>query len=204
MVVFTVGNIMIHVAEARPPYVTFEMRAVEDREATIAEGRYVAKDVAFTIITPQGSKDRIERVASEWFAQLGQQSAEGRFPIEWKKAFEASFADWLAGNEPALNGTDVRNWPAVSPSQVTALRNARVYTVEDLAAANEETLGRIGMGGRALKERANQWLASAVDVGKTAERAAALEAEVADLRKANQALADQVAQLKKTSQPAKP
>ena len=31
--------------EERPPYVTFEMRAVEDRAATIKNGYYTTKDV---------------------------------------------------------------------------------------------------------------------------------------------------------------
>ena len=134
---------MVAIAEARPPYVTFELRAVEDREASIAAGHFVAKDVAYAIITPQGSKDRIERVAAEWFSQLEQQSREDRFPSEWLRAFKAAFKDWQEGHEPAVNGTDVRNWPAASPAQVKALLDVKVRTVEDLAAANEETIGRL-------------------------------------------------------------
>jgi len=186
---------MVAIAEARPPYVTFELRAVEDREATITEGRFVAKDVAYAIITPQGSKDRIERVAEEWFAQLEQQSREDRFPGEWLRAFKSAFKDWQEGHEPAVNGTDVRNWPAASPAQVKALLDVRVRTVEDLAAANEETINRLGMGGRALKARAVEWLASASSTGKQAETLAALKAENADLKSRNDSLEAQLRDL---------
>ena len=186
---------MVAIAEARPPYVTFELRAVEDREASIAAGHFVAKDVPYAVITPQGSKDRIERVAEEWFAQLEQQSREDRFPSEWLRAFKAAFKDWQEGHEPAVNGTDVRNWPAASPAQVKALLDVKVRTVEDLAAANEETISRLGMGGRALKARAVEWLNSAASTGKQAESLAALKAENADLKSRNETLEAQVREL---------
>lgn len=186
---------MVAIAEARPPYVIFELRAVEDREASIAAGHFVAKDVPYAIITPQGSKDRIERVAEEWFSQLEQQSRENRFPSEWLRAFKSSFKDWQEGHEPAVNGTDVRNWPAASPAQVKALLDVRVRTVEDLASANEETISRLGMGGRALKARAVEWLASAFSTGKQAEVLSALKAENADLKSRNDSLEAQLRDL---------
>lgn len=188
---------MIGIAEPRPPYVTFEIRAIEDRERSLQEGRYVPKDVVYAIITPQGSKDRLERIAEEWFEQLTQQEREGRFPAEWLRAFRGAFAEWKEGREPAVNGTDVRNWPAVSPAQVKALLDAKLRTVEDLAVANEESIARIGMGGRALKAKAIEWLASARDIGKQAEQLAALKTENADLKAANERVNEQLQEVLK-------
>ena len=56
--------------DAKPPFVIFETRAVEDREQSIAEGHYVAKDVNYAIITPAGTKDRIEKVAEDFAAEV--------------------------------------------------------------------------------------------------------------------------------------
>ena len=173
---------MVAVAEERPPYVTFELRAVEDRAKSIESGAYAVKDVAFAIITPQGSKDCIERVAEDWFKQLEGQVSQGRFPRAWYDAFRGAFKSWQEGTEPVLNGTDVRNWPAVSPAQVKQLQELRIRTVEDLAGANEETIHRLGMGGRALKQKAQAWLDSAQNTGKQAEAFAALQAENTDLK----------------------
>lgn len=173
---------MVGVAESRPPYVTFELRAVEDRAASIANGAYAVKDVPFAIITPQGSKDCIERVADEWFAQMEEQTRQGRFPREWLTAFQGAFEAWKKGTEPVVNGTDIRNWPAASPAQVKTLQQLHIRTVEDLASANEETIHRLGMGGRGLKAKAQSWLDSARDTGKQAEAVAALQAENSDLR----------------------
>lgn len=186
---------MPQIAEARPPYVVFELQAVEDREASIAAGHYVAKDVAYAIVTPAGSKDRIERVAEEWLKQIAEQAQEGRFPSEWVAGYRNKFAEWKAGNEPVLDGTDIRNWPAASPAAVKSLLQAHVRTVEDLAVANEETISRIGMGGRALKAKAVEWLASARDTGKQAEALQALKTENAELRTRNDSLQAQLKDL---------
>ena len=183
---------MVAKFEDRPPYVMFEVRGVEDREASQEAGHYVAKNVNFAIITPQGSKDRIERNADEWLAMLADQAAQDRFPVEWLRSFKTAYAEWKDGLEPTLNGTDIRNWPAASPAQVQMLLQSRLRTVEDLAAANEEAIGRLGMGGRALKSKAQEWLASAVDVGKQAEAVAALKAENADLKARNESLESQL------------
>ena len=175
----------MQVAEARPPYVTYEVRAEEDRAASIAAGHYVAKDVTYAMITPQGSKDRIERQVDDWFLNLKQQVAEGRFPQEWLRNFQEQYKAWSEGREIPLTGHAVVNWPAVSPAQVKQLQQAHILTVEDLAGANEETVSRLGMGARALKQRAVEWLAAANNTGKIAEEVAALKAANADLTKRN-------------------
>lgn len=186
---------MVQIAEARPPYVTFEYRAEEDREASMAAGHYVSKDVAYALITPMGSKDRIERVAEEWLQKLSGDVQEGRFPREWLTAFRGAFQEWKAGREVPPNGTPIAQWPPASPAQVKNLLDLRVRTVEDLAQANEETLGRLGMGGRALKEKAITWLQSAEGNGKLAEAVSALQLENADLRARNTALEQQLKDL---------
>lgn len=162
-------------AKERPPYVIFEYRSVEDRAASLKAGHYVGKDVGYAIITPAGSKDRIERVADEWFAQLRENVAQDRFPAEWLDGFERMYKRWKENLETPENGTPIMSWPAISPSQQKAILNANVRTVEDLAVANEATLTAIGMGSRSLQMKARSWLETANDVGKIAERNAALE-----------------------------
>lgn len=164
-------------AEERPPYVRYETRSVEDRDASITAGHYVGKDVDFALITPQGSKDVVERVVSEWFDNLASQVQQQRFKREWLEGYREHYSAWKKGEEIPESGSAIKLWPAVSPSQIKAILNARVRTVEDLAAANEQTLAQIGMGARALKQRAIEWLASATDTGKQAEAMAALKTE---------------------------
>lgn len=173
---------MVQVAENRPPYVQFELRPEEDREASLAAGHFVAKDVAYAIITPMGSKDRIECLATQWLEQLERDTQEGRFPREWLRGYQDHYKAWTEGNEPSPTGTPIEQWPPLSPAMLRMCRDARIRTVEDLAQANEETLMRIGMGGRALKDKAAAWMTASSSVGKTAERMAGLEADNRTLR----------------------
>lgn len=181
--------------EARPPYVVFETKAIEDRQATIEAGYYKTKDVDFAIVTPQGSKDRIERNVKDWFEQVSQQVTENRFPQEWLTAYRSSYQAWKEGRELPVSGTSVMHWPVASPAQVKSLLDAKVRTVEDLAQANEETIGRLGMGGRALKEKAVNWLAVAGSSGKMTEELAALQVKLREAEARNATLETQLRDL---------
>lgn len=161
-------------ATDRPPYVQFEVQAVEDRSASLTNGHYATKDVIFAVVTPAGSKDRIPRQADDWFAQLGQQVQEGRFPREWLSHYKAAYEAFRLDREPPLNGTSIRHLTVLSPAQVQLCLNFSVRTIEDLAAANEETLGRLGMGARMLKQKAVEWLESSKSIGQHVEKIAAL------------------------------
>lgn len=173
---------MVQALQERPPYVTFETRPIEDRDGSIASGHYVGKDVDYAFITPAGSKDRIERVVKEWFAQLEVDVASERLPSEWLKHYKALYADFKAGDTVKPNGVPIRDWPGLSPATVKLLHSLQLFAIEDVAAANEETIGRMGMGGRALKQRAIDYLSASENVGKVAEAASSLRAEVESLR----------------------
>lgn len=186
---------MPEIMQERPPFVSFETRPEEDRQASIEAGHYVTKDVDYALITPAGSKDRVERVASEWFVYLARQVDEGRFPATWLDAFKSKFEGWKKGQEVPVSGTSVRQWNVLSPSQCKNLLDLHILTIEDLAAANEESLARLGMGGRDLQRRAREWLAASGNVGQVAERAAALAAENEALKSRMAAMEAQLATL---------
>ncbi len=169
---------MPEIMKERPPFVTFEVRAEEDRQASIETGQYRAKDVDYALITPAGSKDRVERVVADWFAHLAEQSAQGRFPAEWLEGYKHKYKLWKEGQELPVNGTPIKTWNVLSPAQCKTLLDLHVLTVEDLAAANEELLARIGMGSRSLQASARDWLASAKDIGATAAKLTDLNAQL--------------------------
>lgn len=174
--------------EERPAYVEFETRAVEDREETISRGYWVGKNVDFAIITPSGGKLVVEKRVDEWFQQLQRQG--NPFLSNYERAYEA----WRKNEEIPLDGTPIKTWPAISPAQVAAVLKANVRTVEDLARAPEQALGVIGMGARALQERAKAWLESA-EQGKVAEQLAALRARLDSLEADNKRLQEDKAEL---------
>lgn len=178
--------------EERPPFVRFETRSIEDREATVAKGMYVGNDVDYALITPHGSKDVIEREVKDWLEQLRHQVAQERCNPEWAMAFQRMYEAFKEGKELPVSGTPVLNWPGLSPSQVKQLLSLNFRAVEDVAAMNEEAIARLGMGARALRDRARLFLETAQNVGSVAEKAAAIEVENAQLKASNDSLKAQV------------
>ncbi len=162
--------------QGRPPFVRFEQRTEEDRDATIAAGHLVQRDVDFVLILTAGSKDTLEKPAKDWLANCKLLAQKGKWPKEWIDAHSKMYEDFKAGLEVTPLGFSVRQWGGISKAQAENLIMIGVYTVEDLAAANEQTLARIGMGGRFLKEKAQAWMDA--NKGNAGEELAALRAEL--------------------------
>lgn len=167
--------------EARP-FVVFEMRTQEDRAQTSTDGVTRMVDVPWAIVRAPGSRDSLEKPAKEWLEQLRQYARDDRIPRNWPAEYEEAFRLWSLGEEMPLQGTAIKSWPPLSPAQRKNLISIGVLTVELLAAANEETLRRLGMGGATLKQLANTWLTEAKDKGSMAQSLEATKVELEQLR----------------------
>lgn len=177
-------------------YVEFELRAQEDREQSIKAGRPIYKDVEFAVITMPGGglvvdKPITDQLLYEW--QHGDNRRKPPSPFAFR-AYQA----WKDGQEVPLNGTDLKNWPGVTPAQLKTCHAATIRTIEDLANANADAIRKLGMGGVALMQKAKAYLESA-DVNKASEEVAALsvklEAMQAALEKKDRQIADLMEQL---------
>ena len=162
----------MQIAQARPPFVEFKQIAINDPKRSNELGYRVTKDVDRAYIMQPGSRDVFEIDAEQWLKQIRQKAIEGAhdaYPQEWIDQFQKKYELFKEGQEQPPNGTHVREWPVLSPSQVQNLVAARIITVEDVANLTEEALGRVGMGSRELREKARDWLA-ARDVAKNAAK----------------------------------
>lgn len=167
--------------EEKPPYVTFERIAVENKQKSLEEGRYVGTDVDFVNVTAPYSRDIFKAKAKQWFADIRQQSESGRFPRQWIEKFEKQYQAWQQGQELPLEGTPIRGWGVISPAQQEALIRMHVLTVESLAGMNDEGVKRVGMGGMEMKNKAKGWLAQMNDKGALAMEIAATKAQNSEL-----------------------
>lgn len=169
--------------ENRPPYVVFERRPVEDRNASIAAGHYVSKDVDVAIITRPGSRDTLEKDAKTWLAEIAEKARknEGGVPPTWPIAFNAAYKAFLEGEELPVSGTPIKGWPVLSPSAQKDIIAAGIRTVEDLADIPESSLPTIGTGGIAFKQKAKAWLEAAKGPGKVTEQLNAQAQQIAEL-----------------------
>lgn len=155
-------------------HVNFELRPVEDREATIEAGHPVFKDQEYAIITMPGGQLVVDKVIDD--ALLNEwKNGRGRKP---PSPFALSaYQAWKDGQEVPLNGMDLKNWPGITPAQIKMCHGTNIYTVEDLATANDEAKKRMGMGALALINKAKAYLENA-ESNKSSEAISALEVKL--------------------------
>ncbi len=162
-------------------YVDFELRPAEDREQTIVQGMPIFKDVEFAVITMPGGglvvdKPITDALLAEW--RHGDNRRKPPSPFAYR-AYEA----WKEGHEIPLNGTDLKNWPGVTPAQLKTCQAATIRTIEDLASANADSIRKLGMGGVALMEKAKAYL-DAAGGNKASEEIAAMQIKMESLQEA--------------------
>jgi len=184
----------IAVMQARPPYVIYEERSEEDRNATIAAGRLVMKSVDYAIIRQIGSKDTVEKIATEWLDDNDRLAGSGGLPNEWAIGFRKRYNQWKEGREAPPEGFPLKDWASITKARAENYAQMGVFTVEDVAGMNEESMQRAGMGSRADKDRAQAFLDSRLSHGNS-EQLAALRAEAADKDIRIKQLEDQLANL---------
>lgn len=151
--------------EPRPPVTRWEVRPVEDRTASIADGITRYKDVLFVTLIPVGGKDDVSYDADEWIARLKQQmkrqetagitAADPQYiRPSWVEAFMRQYEAAKAGMEIPEIGTPIRMCMFLTPAEQKACESAHVRTLEDLAGANEQVISRLGWSGRQMKDKA--------------------------------------------------
>ena len=158
----------------RPPYIRFEKRPVERRDAA---GNVSYIDVDYALITQPGGKDTIEKIWKEWLPFVEGLARQGAYPAEWLPIFREAYSAWEAGQAAPVLGTPVINWPAATPAEVKMLTMLGILAVEDVAEMNEEVITRVGMGARALRQKAKDWIASKADASLV-NQLAAKQAEI--------------------------
>jgi len=185
---------LAQMAPERPPFLRFHDMSVEDRAATIEAGHLVLKSQHRVTVRQIGSKDGPEFIVEPWLKQQDDMAALGKLPREWAASYRKQYEAWRAGMEGPVNGFPIREWAAVNRAMAESMFAVGISSVEDLAAANEETLARIGMGARLWQQKARAWLetksggispeditAMRAEIGNKDERIKALEARLAAL-----------------------
>jgi hypothetical protein len=181
------------------PFIRFETRPVEDREASLKVGRFMTKDVDYIVIVPLGSggKEQIEQEYTAWLEQRKRETGRheirtgdsavpmfsSRFPDEWLDKIEKGYEAWKAGQEIPVEGTPLAQWAVLSPAQRQQLIGMGVQTVEQLAQLPDGGLDSFGIGGMSLRQRAR-----AANKGS---------AEMEQLRSENASLKNQIAAIMK-------
>ena len=155
-------------------FVTFNMEAELDEEASAQKGRPIHRDVEYVkIIVPGDNKNVVHRRANPQDRQ--------RYPAE--------YAAFKAGEAETLIGTRLKEWPGIGRSEAENLAYFKVYTVEQLAALSDESIQRIGPV-RTLVEKAQAYITRAKDGAPAEQMREALKAKDNELEVLKRQLAD--------------
>src|SRR5882757_7152455 len=101
--------------DTRRPFVHFEEKEYGINEpASVAAGRPVPRVELFAIIHPVGSKDSIEKVATEWLKDIRAKAVRGLYDPNWVDSFERDYHEYLRGNELPREGTPVKTWQMIT------------------------------------------------------------------------------------------
>ena len=179
----------------RPPYITFERRALEDRAESVKTGHYVSKDVDFVTITRPGSRDTIEKEALVWLAECRVHVKNQRMPASWLTAFQTAYEQWRTGETIPDSGTPIKGWPVLSPAAQKDLLHAGIRTVEDLATMPDQDLQLVCMGALTFKLKAKSWLDAAKDTGKLVEQLTSLTQNLSTLQSVIDKQAEEIKRL---------
>lgn len=135
-------------------YPRFHLRAEQNNFRTQQEGRPVFEDREFVeIFTPGMSLSRpVEEVTQEH---------KDRWPEQYR-----AFKD---GQEIAVTGTPLEQWPILTPSAILTYKAQGIRTVEDFAAVPDGALQNLGAGSRTMRDKARAYLDSA-EAGAALER----------------------------------
>jgi len=165
-------------------YVRFYTESKHLPKRSEEEGRYVAIDVDMVEVIQKGARDGVKFEVSRWLRQNLAEVAGQRLPREHEQRYKQMYDLWKNGQEMPLEGTPIKGWAVIPPSQQEAIIHAGIRTVDDLAKMNGEAMQRIGMGAVMLKNKAQAWMAQAQDKGPLTLEMAKLKADN-DLLKLN-------------------
>ena len=148
----------VSVNEDIPPMIDFWIHEYEDRNKTLEKGEFVGIPTDMVTIKPHGSRDTVDRIYTEWLQHIKEQANVGRFPKDWIVMIQKKYEAWKNGTPMPSFGTPLNGWIHADPNTLKACLAARITTIEELAAASEESLRHLGMNSRILKKKAEMYV----------------------------------------------
>ena len=121
----------------------FFMDTVKNVRASLEAGREIFGEV-----------ERVRIIIPGAIASIVVKNVTDEHRERWPEAYRA----FRAGQEPALAGTPLEEWPVLNKAMVAELKHLQIRTVEELAGLSDIAVQHIGMGGQVLRERARVWL----------------------------------------------
>lgn len=182
----------------------FKQLALENEDKSRREGRPIFDDLEVVEIRTPGSRD--VKVFPATAVSHWEQDAYGtaQRQITYAERFRHQYNQFKAKVSQTKSGTPVAHAPFLTAARAAELNAMNIYTVEALALIDGAELRNLGMGGRELKNQAQDYIttaraAHAPDMQQAAELEA-MRAQMSVLMSDNELLKQQQQQLKADAQ----
>lgn len=155
----------------------FHLEIEPDPEATAREGRPMFRDLEMVELRFAGNNLYVPDV---------------RVTNEHRQRFPQAYAAFKNDGSLHVEGTPLKEWPVIRPTQIAEFNAMNIYTVEGLAAVDDAGIQRMGLGGRMFREKARAFIEQAkgnAPLEKLAAEKAALEERLATLQRNHDELA---------------
>jgi len=121
----------------------FYMDAVLDQAASMKAARPIYHDV-----------ERVKIIIPGIVTNIHVKNVDDVDRRRWPEEYRA----FREGREQPLDGTPLEEWPILTKAMVEELKHWKIRTVEELAQLSDVAIQQIGIGGRALRDRAKAFL----------------------------------------------
>lgn len=160
----------------------FYLKTIPNKRLSVAEGRPMFNEREQVEIRYPGDRNRIHHAPANEMVSRNQDGDE----ITWRDIYPEQYKAFKANEEYIGDGTPVSELTFLTESKRAELRALNIHTAESLAALDGSALAKLGMGGRGLKDQAQNYIDKAAGTaieGKFAAENAELREMIANLQK---------------------
>jgi hypothetical protein len=160
----------------------FKTIAFKDERESLKAGRPIFVDVEVCEIRFAGSKDSTvqpSHMMSHW--EVDEETGE-QVQLTYAERFSRQYQQFKLKQQQTKSGTPLDYVPFLTDARRSELRAHNIYTIEALAELDGQSLKNLGIGGRDLKNKAMEYLASSSHDGTILRQQAQIEALQAQLR----------------------
>jgi len=160
-------------------FVEFFTDAIENPSLSAKEGRPIFEDKEFVRIRFAGDQKNV-LVAPAHMAGTVRDEMTNK-PLTYAQRFPKHYEAFKAGLAYIGGGTPIKEAPFLTEANRKELAALNIHTLEALAELDGAALARLGMGGRALKDKAIAFIAKAsgsADVTRLAGENAAMKEQI--------------------------
>jgi hypothetical protein len=160
----------------------FKLMAFKDERESIKAGRPIFRDLEVVEIRVAGSKDNgVYRSNDYSHWEVDEETGEQR-QLTFAERWPRQYNQFKEKQQQTKSGTPLDYVPFLTDSKRAELRALNIYTIEALAEVDGQPLKNLGIGGRDLKNKAIEYLASSSHNGTVMRQQAQIEALMTQIR----------------------